>query len=217
MTDKRLVRLRKGITVVIREPIYQQKFWLKGQFYEQKMLNYIHQHHHGGTFIDGGACIGNHTLWFAAYCAAQVIAVEPAARNVAYLRKNLALSNLESKVTIIEAALGNRPGLGSMEHFGRFHSHYSLTKGNDIIVTTLNEVAKKAKYPISLIKLDIEGGELAAVEGALDLLDEQGPALFIELKTKPEQDSVNGFLSKLGYVMGRRFNKSPTFEFVRHK
>lgn len=215
--SEQIVHLRKDITVVIKGPIYQQKFWLKGQFYEQKMLNYIHQHYHGGTFIDGGACIGNHTLWFAAYCAAQVIAVEPVACNVAYLRKNLALSNLESKVTIVEAALGNRPGLGSMEHFGRFHSHYSLTNGDDIIVTTLDEVAKKAKYPISLIKLDIEGGELAALEGALDLINKQEPGLFIELKTKPEQDSVKQFLSKLGYIMGHRFNKSPTFEFVRHK
>lgn len=217
MLNEQIIHIRKGITVAIRKPIYQQKFWLRGQFYEQKMLNYIHQRYHGGTFIDGGACIGNHTLWFMAFCAGQVIAVEPVAYNVAYLRRNLTLSNLESRVTIIEAALGSHPGLGSMEHFSPLHSHYALTNGDDVIVTTLDEVAKKATYPISLVKLDIEGGELAALEGALDLLTKQGPALFIELKTKPEQDTVNQFLSNLGYVMGRRFNKSPTFEFRKVK
>lgn len=215
--SEQIVHLRKGITVVIRGPIYQQRFWLKGQFYEQEMLKYIHQHYHGGTFIDGGACIGNHTLWFAAYCAAQVIAIEPVERNLAHLKKNLALSNLESKVTLLEVALGNCLGRGSMKSIGRFHGQYALTKGSNIAITTLDEIVKEAKYPISLIKLDIEGSELAALEGALNLLNEQRPGLFIELKTKPEQASVNLFLSSLGYVMGHRFNKSPTFEFVRNK
>ena len=216
MPDK-LVRLRKGITVEIQGPIYQQKFWLKGQFYEQKMLNYIHQHYHGGTFIDGGACIGNHTLWFAAFCAGQVIAVEPVSRNITHLKRNLTLSNLEDKVTVLEVALGNHPSHGSMKAIGRFHGQYALTNGNDVTITTLDEVAKEAKYPISLIKLDIEGSELAALEGAFNLLNKQGPGLFIELKTKPEQDTVGQFLGDLGYVRGRRFNASPTFEFRKRK
>jgi len=211
--SEQIVHIRKGIIVAIQGPIYQQKFWLKGQFYEQKMLNYIHQHYHGGTFIDGGACIGNHTLWFAAFCAAQVIAIEPVPRNIVHLKRNLALSNLEDKVTVLEVALGDHPSRGSMKAIGRFHGQYALMNGDDVTVTTLDEVAKEAKYPISLVKLDIEGSELAALEGALDLLNTQGLGLFIELKTKPEQDTVGQFLGNLGYVRGRRFNKSPTFEF----
>jgi len=217
MSNEQIVHLRKSIKVVIRGPIQQQRCWLKGQFYEQKMLEYIRQHYHGGTFIDGGACIGNHTLWFAAFCAEQVIAVEPVTRNLEHLEKNLALSNLEDRVVVLKVALGSHPGLGSMVHFGDFHGQYALTSGDDVIVTTLDEVAKVAKYPVSLVKLDIEDGELAALEGAPDLLNKQSPVLFVELLTKEKYDGVNGFLNNLGYVMTRRFSPSRTYEFVRHK
>jgi hypothetical protein len=106
----RIVCLPDGVTVEIQPPLYQQKRWLKGLYYEAPLLDYIRKHYHGGTFIDGGACIGNHTLWFARYCADQVLAVEPVARNMAHLWRNVELSGLTEKVTPVAAALGAAVG-----------------------------------------------------------------------------------------------------------
>ena len=85
MGKEKVVSLPGGIRVAIRGPRHQQKWWLRGRFYEAPMLAYIRKHYHGGTFIDGGACIGNHTLFFARFCCDQVIAVEPVVRNMAQL------------------------------------------------------------------------------------------------------------------------------------
>ena len=83
-----IVNLPGNVQAEIQPPVHQQKFWLKGKYYEQAMLDYIRVNYPGGTYIDGGACIGNHTLYFAALCAQQVIAVEPVKRNAAHLWRN---------------------------------------------------------------------------------------------------------------------------------
>lgn len=201
--------------VTIQPPLYQQKWWLKHQFYEQPMLEYIRKHYHGGTFIDGGACIGNHTLWFATFCAQQVIAVEPVERNMTHLRKNLRLSRLNDKVTLVAAALGAQAGRGAMWHAGQFHGQWDLKDGDEVDVTTLDAIAALADYPVTLVKLDIEGSELAALQGGQELLTTQSPAVIAEAKTAPEVQATSAFLVRLGYKRALRFGTRHNYLFTK--
>jgi FkbM family methyltransferase len=208
-----IVEIADGIIVEIQGPLQQQKNWLEHMFYEQKMLQYIRNTYHGGTFIDGGACIGNHTLYFAKYCAEHVIAIEPLPRNMEHTKTNVELSKLDN-VTFIQAALSDKPGTGAMEHAGDFHGQYNLVDGDDVEVITLDSLID---YPVSLIKLDIQRSEIPALIGGMELLKRWSPVLFIELVSKKELDKVSILLDSIGYKVANCFNSSPTYEFVRDK
>jgi FkbM family methyltransferase len=202
-----------GAQLIVRDPIHQQRNWQRGRWYEGDMLRYIRDNYAGGVYIDGGACIGNHTVYFATFCADRVIAVEPVPRNATHLRDNVALNEL-SNVTIIEAALGAEPGRGAMRHFGGFHGQWTLEDGDDVDVVTLDALAEQAGERVTLVKLDIEEGELNALKGAERLLTAHRPVLFIELKMQREQLEVSAFLHGYGYEQRHKFNASPTWEFV---
>ena len=214
MTD-RIVSLPGGIVVTIQPPLHQQKQWLKGRYYEAPMLAHIRKHYHGGTFIDGGACIGNHTLFFAAFCAQQVLAVEPVERNMAHLLENVRLSGMGDKVTPVQKALGAHAGRGAMLHEGVYHGEYNLIEGDDVDVTTLDALMALCQYPVTLIKLDVQWTEIAALQGGLELLRRDHPALFIELMTGPELKAADDILGPLGYKRTLKFGGSPTYEYVR--
>jgi len=209
-----IVDIRDGIRVEIQGPRQQQKMWLQHKFYEQPMLQYIRKAYHGGTFIDCGACIGNHTLWFARYCADKVIAIEPVTRNIEHAKVNVKLSGLQN-VTFIQAALGEKHGRGAMEHAGNFHGQYNLTTGDEADVITLDSLIPLLEAPVTVIKLDIQWSEVPALRGTLAMLAGYRPALFIELMSKVEIDGALAVLKQFGYVMKQRFNKSPTYEFIR--
>jgi len=206
--------IRDGIVVEIQGPLQQQSHWLRHKFYEEPMLRYIRQTYHGGTFIDGGACIGNHTLWFARYCTDRVIAIEPVARNMKHAQMNVELSGLQNRVLFIQAALGDKPGRGAMEHAGKYHGQYNLIDGDDVDIITLDSLIPLIEYPVTVIKLDIQWSEVQALHGALAMLEGYKPALFLELMSKVEIDGAMAVLKPFGYVMKQRFNKSPTYEFV---
>jgi len=202
-----------GVQVIIRNAVYQQKYWKRGEWYEAAMLLYIRDTYPGGTYIDVGACIGNHTLCFAKFCADQVIAVDPVGRNMQHLKDNVALNGMGNVVTV-EAALGSEPGQGEMNRFGKHHGNWRLEDGDGVEVTTLDAVAELAEHPITVVKMDIEGGELEALKGGVGVLTEHKPVLFLELKTDREQEQAGRFLKGYGYMPQKCFNNSPTWEFT---
>ena len=69
--------------VEVRDPgEHMQNAWAKGRFFEQELLEYVYWHYggYGGTWIDVGSALGNHTLFFAAFCKpAAVLSIEPVA------------------------------------------------------------------------------------------------------------------------------------------
>ena len=212
-----MITLPGGVVVEVIEPERIQSFWLKGQYYEQEMLAHIRAMNLRGTFVDGGACVGNHALYFAKFCAQQVIAVEPVKRNISHAQINLDLSGLGSKVIMVEAALDSAAGAGSMLQAGNNHGTYTLVSGNDVRVTTLDDLVELADFPITLVKLDIQGYELRALQGARTLLENHRPVLFVELIHEVELQAVDYFLAGFGYKRTLCFNPSPTYKYVTHE
>jgi FkbM family methyltransferase len=206
-----MVELPGGVVVEIDNPRHQQRCWLRGRYYEEALLEHVRKHYRGGVFIDGGACIGNHTLFFAALCDAHVIAVEPVARNMARLLRNAELSGLTERVTPVQAALGREPGRGAMQRMGKASGLYNLVEGDAVEVTTLDAIAPEER--VTLIKLDVQWTEIPALQGGLALLERDHPALFIELMTRGEIADADALLGGLGYRRGPRFCASPTFEY----
>jgi len=221
----RVVNIEKAGQVVkfnISEPTeHLQKDWQRLRFYEGKMLDYIKSNYDlGGTFMDVGAAIGNHTLFFAKVCQTdKVVSIEPVNSSYNYLVGNINLNSVENKVIALNLAVSDANGSGSMEKFfvgGRSNrGMHKLTEGDDTTVKTIDSIVTEQKLEnISLMKMDVEFNEVRALRGASNLLSKHRPILFIEIDDPNNKKIVIDLLNSFNYKIGKRFNSSDTYEFI---
>ncbi len=119
--------------------------------------------------LDCGANIGASALWFSArYPQAHIVAVEPAAANIALLRRNLEGSGVD----VVEGAVGAADGRAFLS--GRAESPLSFRVGDqdqgsaDGAVQVFSIASLLARAPHAepfLLKIDIEGGERGLFAG----------------------------------------------------
>ncbi|NIP84985.1 MAG: hypothetical protein GTO03_05265, partial [Planctomycetales bacterium] len=76
-----------------------QAHWLRGEFFETRLLEYIYWHFKGRVFVDVGSNIGNHTLFFAKFCRPKgVISIEPHAPSLAHQVEVLQTNGVHKRV-----------------------------------------------------------------------------------------------------------------------
>ncbi len=151
----------------------------------------------GMTFVDGGANDGLYTLFAAKRLGSKgtVLAVEPSAREVQRLRSNLTLNRL-GNVKISRAALSNTTAKASLKIAGYEHEGHNTLGGfaHEGVVCIHEELVQLKRLDelffecglkrLDALKLDIEGAEYAALEGAKTILEEQQPLILLELNDK---------------------------------
>jgi FkbM family methyltransferase len=140
--------------------------------------------------IDCGADIGILTVMFAAYCSLlkQVWAFEPNPAAFATLEANIArLPQNESKA--ICAAVANFRGTGELrspEHSASDHAKFIVpVPGGSIPVVRIDDFNFDVSGTL-LLKLDLEGGEMDAVLGALTTLS-RAKNFIIHIESHPVQ------------------------------
>jgi FkbM family methyltransferase len=160
----------------------------------------------GTTAIDVGANVGMYAVPLA-LAAGRVLAFEPAPDNVRRLRENLALNGLEN-VTVRPIALGERAGelLLRLGDDPMFHSTTEVAEqrgtGDELRVEAcvLDDEWRTAGSPeVSVMKVDVEGGEPGVLRGATALLDAWHPSLLLEASTPDRLATLEEILSPLGY------------------
>lgn len=179
----------------------------------------------GDAVIDGGAHVGYVGLHAAKFVGPQgmVAFVEADPRNAIRLRRNIALSELESAV--FEAVL-DEPGRGDIP-FTRVLEPGETGWGSALVdprpqddqiivpTITLDEIAEGLDpRPLRLIKLDLQGNEAAALRGAGEILAKRRPFIVcetVDVYWGPRQtDTVGAVLAILeeagyrGRPLGRR-------------
>lgn len=183
--------------------------WLKkGVFYELEMLNFIKQLRLKGSFIDVGANMGNHSVFFKQECpGVAVVSFEPHPGNFNHLQKNADRFFFYA----INAALGKESRLAGISTVPENMGMCKIEKGNDINVLTLDDLTIDPFIDdIKLIKIDTEGMEMDVLKGAKKTLKKYKPHLFIE----GDLSDLTNYLSKLGYSYVRSFNATPTHYFA---
>ncbi len=195
------------------EYIYE-KVTQTGTFYEIEMLKYIQSLQLTNTVLDIGANIGNHTLFFASQCNfSNVIAVEPYMPIYNILEENIRLNKIVEKVELHFNAIDNIDGRevciepATTENLGKT----KVKEGRGIPTVTIDKIAERRK--VDLIKIDVEGYELKALEGAVHTLTNQKPVLFVEAYSSKEKDPIDAFLKPFGYSSKKVFGITSTYEY----
>lgn len=170
----------------------------------------------GWAVYDIGAFQGLLTLYFARRARA-VVSYEPNSRNRRRLLENLELNRIEN-VTVRDVGIGARehtasliwdsamPGGGSVDPDVSGGIAGVPHDSEEIRITTLDrDIEHHSLPPPDLLKIDIEGHELAALEGARQSLLRYRPALFLEMHgetwARKEQNvaAIVAWLEAAGY------------------
>jgi FkbM family methyltransferase len=171
----------------------------------------------GMTFVDVGANMGLFTLLASGCVGADglVWAFEPSARELKKLSANIVLSGAKN-VRTHAAALLDRAGaatlsVASEEHSGQntlgsgFVYDISLEARESVETARLDDLAEDIGRPIDVLKVDVEGAELAVLRGAKETLTAQRPVLMVELLPAAlalcgsSGDELLSFLQQLDY------------------
>ncbi|MDA2914709.1 FkbM family methyltransferase, partial [Acidobacteriia bacterium AH_259_A11_L15] len=163
----------------------------------------------GMTVYDIGAHLGFFTLGLARLVgpAGKVFAFEPLPENARALRENVALNDsLAGRVRVVEAAVSEASGRRAF--YGQVNSAQGRLGGPgarpcqtyQVKTLALDDFVFSRREPAPhLIKLDAEGAEGAALQGARRLLEEARPVCLLEVHGEEAARAVWEVLQAVGY------------------
>jgi FkbM family methyltransferase len=136
-------------------------------------------------FLDVGACYGLFSLAFThGRPSAQAVAVEPSPLAWEVLESNLR-KNSGARVTPLQAAVGAAPGKLTMRYSWHHLEALPEAAGDpaaiEIPLSTLDLLCTDLGFRPDVVKVDVEGYELAALRGARRILEENRPLVFLEI------------------------------------
>ncbi len=141
----------------------------------------------GCTFLDLGAYNGDTaTAFYEKHRPAKIIAVEPDRRNFRKLRENTAHIN---NITFYNALVSDRDGTVYLDSNKGRGAHESGEGRLEAEAVTIDTVIKKEQPPENgqlVIKFDVEGNELKALEGAREAIRKYKPVMFISCYHRSE-------------------------------
>jgi len=157
--------------------------WYCGLHELSEMAFVLHALRVGDHFLDVGANIGSYTVLAAGAAQSRVTAVEPIPQTFAHLQRNIALNGLTERVCAHQAGLSDHAGTlrfaATLDTINHVLVAGENLPGVDVPVRLLDEVVG-SDVP-TMIKIDVEGYELAVLRGARKTLrDERLLAVLME-------------------------------------
>jgi FkbM family methyltransferase len=158
-----------------------------------------------GVIVDSGANVGQMLLYLAQWVPkGSVLAVEPGKHQADWLQECLA-ANPQLPVELIRVGLGAASQNAFLQETGTPDRHgswnqVSQSEGEPIQIVRLADLlAKRGIERVDLWKLDVEGFEIQALEGARPLLESHRiRALYVELLGE-NGPAIREYLQPLGY------------------
>jgi FkbM family methyltransferase len=115
--------------------------------------------------LDVGANIGDTAIYFLRRGAARIIGLEPSEENFSIAIKNIRENRLESKVTLLNYAIGDIDGKKLVTERGK-GGIYNITEemgSREMTFVTLASLVKQFELNDAILKVDCEGAEYDAL------------------------------------------------------
>ncbi len=174
-----------GVTLPLNLGDWIQYWMFMEGVYEKPLADYLRPHVSGRIFFDVGANIGSYTLSLAR-AAERIYSFEASPRNAATLNNFVQIAGLQN-IDVINKGVSNRSGeqitiYSSPDTGGNNTQFHNFGNGCETVATiTLDQAVAEYQIPrVDVIKMDIEGSELAAFQGADEILSRHRPLLLIE-------------------------------------
>ncbi len=198
----------------------QRRIRQENNFYERPLLDFLTRVcGPRPLFVDVGANIGNHSIFFAVSRGAVVVAFEPNLANLERLRRNIvATGGIEGQITTHLMAIGAERG-----HVRSVALEHDNTGGNRVVRCAENAAEAVPQSTIDsvlgdfppfsdvIIKIDVEGMEVDVVRGMLEVVQTRSPVVAVEVQTDQNLVKIRNLLAPLGYVPVASFFKQATF------
>jgi FkbM family methyltransferase len=146
----------------------------------------------GDVVLDCGANVGVYTRHALQKGARLVVAIEPAPESLECLRRNLAPQIADGRVVVYPKGVWNRDEELQLSVGPQWASTASSVvldrgaKGPTIPLTTIDKlVAELNLASVDFVKMDIEGAEMQALEGAAQTVRRFKPRMAISLEHRP--------------------------------
>jgi FkbM family methyltransferase len=169
----------------------------------------------GGTLYDIGANVGAYSL-IGAVCGFDVVAFEPAPQNYAALHENVSLNGLDTKITSLPIILGERNYIHTFSFYdysrgateGFFSNQLERGVRKPMLVSTLDALIDE--YGLSkpsIMKIDVDGGEVEVLRGAERILRDPGlRSILIEVEDA-NRDAVHALLTEARFARISEHNR----------
>jgi FkbM family methyltransferase len=149
----------------------------------------------GTTYFDVGANIGLLSVPVLSVCpTVKVVSIEASPDTLPFLRKTQLRAQRSSNWVVISAAVAAKAGEAEFWScggaMGAFDGLRDTGRGGRkrvvrVAVRTLDDIWREQGCPpVSIVKMDIEGGEYQALQGATELISQACPTFIIEWNEK---------------------------------
>jgi FkbM family methyltransferase len=183
----------------------------------------------GAVFVDVGANVGFFSVIAARLVgsAGTVVAFEPVPKNAALIRRNAARNGFR-QVTVVEKAVADREGSGRLvlaAYAGGSALDFVAPPPDacgrlDVDLVTLDGwLAERPGLRPDLVRIDVEGAELAVLQGMADTLSRLRPDVIVEVDDAQAglaEDKVvacASFLEDHGYDVRRLPDSYPSISW----
>jgi len=157
--------------------------------------------------VDVGANCGIYTvLGCTVNPEVRVVAIEPVPKACAALENNVRQNGYDSRVTVLNIALGDFDGMVSFHEaedstVSSLAVHRKGRRGKiiEIRCRTLDSVVEELKIEPDFLKIDVEGFEHLVLGGASQVLTKFRPCIILEVIHGEPAAAITGALSRYGY------------------
>ena len=200
------VRVRSGPLKGMRWSLFTGVRFIRGDYSQRVLPRLLDQLRPGAVFYDIGAHIGYYTL-----CAAktvggsgQVVAFEPLPLNIKYLHRHLRINAVDN-VKLIPAAVSIAGGKIRFDGGrGTGRGHIGASGSYVVDAVCIDDMVGAGRIPPpDVIKMDVEGAEFHALQGAKNTLSRYRPTVFVSLHGEAAQRDCLAFFASLGYAVQR--------------
>ncbi|MCK4665630.1 FkbM family methyltransferase [Candidatus Dependentiae bacterium] len=196
-----LTGLNKGFLWIVGSGVHS--YWLG--FFEKEIQDIFKSIlKKGDIFFDIGAHVGFFSVLASRIIGndGKVFAFEPYPRNICYLKEHININHLKN-IQVYEDAVMDKVGEMYFQiDTDRAKAQGKVADSGDFKIKTvsLDSLYQEGKIPLpNSMKIDVEGGEVLVIKGAISILKEAKPIIILSTHGEEVHKKSLTLLKELGY------------------